>query len=271
MATRRMFSKTIIDSDEFLEMPVSARLLYFDLGMRADDDGFVNPKRIMRITNSTEDDLKVLLAKKYVLNFENKVLVIRDWKINNFIRPDRYTPTIYQEYLKRLQLSNSNQYQLDSGIPDGIPDGGIGKVRLELGKSNNRDTIRSDKPTTRKDIKFPKTDYDIVLEVYQKLKGIKLQGREFEPCQQAIKTMFLSGRTKEQIVDFMSWIASVLEDGKENEKLARQYIWLENWTLDTIKKKMPEYIAGKFAKVAEDDDLIIPSYAKGFQKNAGKN
>ena len=116
-----MFSKIIIDSDEFLEMPVSARLLYFDLGMRADDDGFVSPKRIMRITNSTEDDLKVLLAKKYVLNFENKVLVIRDWKVNNFIRPDRYTPTIYQEYLKRLQITDSNQYQLDTGLPSGIP------------------------------------------------------------------------------------------------------------------------------------------------------
>ena len=121
MATRRMFSKTIIDSDEFLEMPVSARLLYYDLGMRADDDGFVNPKRIMKFTNSTDDDLKVLLAKKYVLNFENKVLVIRDWKINNFIRPDRYTPTIYKEYLKRLQITETNQYQLNSGIPFGIP------------------------------------------------------------------------------------------------------------------------------------------------------
>lgn len=138
MATRRMFSKTIIDSDEFLEMPVSARLLYFDLGMRADDDGFVNPKRILKMTGAAEDDLKVLLAKKYVLNFENKVLVIRDWKVNNFIRPDRYTPTIYQEYLKRLQITDSNQYELPHGIPDDIPDDipvvDAGKVRLELGK-----------------------------------------------------------------------------------------------------------------------------------------
>lgn len=133
-----MFSKTIIDSDEFLDMPASARLLYFDLGMRADDDGFVNPKRVMRITNAATDDLKVLLAKKYIINFENKVLVIRDWKINNFIRPDRYTPTIYQEYLKRLEVSSSNQYQLNSGMSSGIPLGSpsIGKVRLELGKDN---------------------------------------------------------------------------------------------------------------------------------------
>ena len=153
MATRRMFNKTIIDTDEFLDMPISARLLYFDLGMRADDDGFVSPKRIMRITNANNDDLKILLAKKYVINFENKVLVIRDWKVNNFIRPDRYTPTIYQEYLKRLQLTSSNQYQLkvlNSGIPDDIPDdipdGGIGKVRL--GKvSIDKDSIEGEELT----------------------------------------------------------------------------------------------------------------------------
>ena len=131
-----MFSKTIVDSDDFLDMPISARLLYYDLGMRADDDGFVNPKRIIRITNASDDDLKVLLAKKYVLNFEDKVLVIRDWKINNFIRPDRYTPTIYQEYLKKLQLTDSNQYKITSGIPKDIPKVyrgkvSIGKIRLD--------------------------------------------------------------------------------------------------------------------------------------------
>lgn len=139
MAQRRMFSKTIVvDSDDFLEMPVSSRLLYYDLGMRADDDGFVSPKMVMRITGASEDDLKVLLVKKYVLSFENKVLVIRDWKINNFIRPDRYTPTVYREYLNKLKLAENNQYQL-SGIPDVIPVVDPDKVRLgkvRLGKVN---------------------------------------------------------------------------------------------------------------------------------------
>jgi len=118
MANRRMFSKTIIDSDDFLDMPVSARLLYYDLGMRADDDGFVNPKRVMRITGVAGDDLKILLSKKYVLNFENKVLVIRDWKINNWIRAERHTPTIYQEYLKKLKTSDVKRYVLTSGDDD---------------------------------------------------------------------------------------------------------------------------------------------------------
>lgn len=143
MATRRMFSKTIVvDSDDFLDMPVSARLLYYDLGMRADDDGFVSPKMTMKITGASDDDLKVLLAKKYVIGFESKVLVIRDWKVNNFIRPDRYTPTIYKEYLNRLKLAENNQYQLTSGIPDGIPkvypdQVRIGKDRIGKGKKNS--------------------------------------------------------------------------------------------------------------------------------------
>ena len=103
MDQRRMFSLTIIDSDEFLEMPPTARLLYFDLGMRADDDGFIQPTKIMRLTNANVDDLRVLISKKFVIPFnEGKVLVIADWKINNFIRQDRYAQTIFIEYKKPL-------------------------------------------------------------------------------------------------------------------------------------------------------------------------
>jgi len=121
MANRRMFSKLVIDSDDFLDMPISARLLYYDLGMRADDDGFVNPKRVMRLMGASDDDLKVLLSKGYVISFDNKVLVIRDWKINNWIRPERYTPTIYQEYLKKLQLSVVKRYCLPKGNKNVTP------------------------------------------------------------------------------------------------------------------------------------------------------
>lgn len=107
-----MFSLTIVDSDDFLDMPVSARELYFQFGMRADDDGFVNPKRVMRLTRSTDDDLRLLIAKGYVINFDNQILVLRDWKINNLIRPDRYVQTLYQNYLEKLFLNDSGQYEL---------------------------------------------------------------------------------------------------------------------------------------------------------------
>ena len=89
MAERRMFAKTIIDSDSFLDMPVSARLLYYDLGMRADDDGFVNsPKKIMKMIGATQDDLSILILKKFIIPFESGVVVIKHWKIHNYIRKD---------------------------------------------------------------------------------------------------------------------------------------------------------------------------------------
>ena len=98
MAERRMFAKTIIDSDAFLEMPMSAQALYFHLGMRADDDGFINnPKKIQRMVGASEDDLKLLMAKNFIIPFESGVVVIKHWKIHNYIQADRYKPTVYQE------------------------------------------------------------------------------------------------------------------------------------------------------------------------------
>ena len=91
MAERRMFAKSIIDSDAFLDMPMSARLLYYDLSMRADDDGFVNsPKKIMKIVGASVDDMNILIARKFILDFESGVIVIKHWRIHNYIRIDRY-------------------------------------------------------------------------------------------------------------------------------------------------------------------------------------
>lgn len=103
MAKRRMFSQQITESDSFLEMPLSTQALYFHLGMSADDDGFVNnPKRIQRVIGANEDDLKLLMAKNFVLAFESGVVVIKHWKINNYIPKDRYTPTVYEEEKAQL-------------------------------------------------------------------------------------------------------------------------------------------------------------------------
>ena len=111
MAERRMFAKTIIDSDAFIDMPTSARLLYFDLGMRADDDGFVNsPKKIMRMTGASEDDLRMLCAKKFIIPFESGVVVIKHWKIHNYIAKDRYTETKYKEEKSMLFLDENKAY-----------------------------------------------------------------------------------------------------------------------------------------------------------------
>jgi len=113
MADRRMFAKTIIDSDAFLDMPVTSRLLYYDLSMRADDDGFVNaPKKIMRIVGATQDDLNILVYRKFVIPFENGVIVIKHWRLHNYIRKDRYTETKYKEQKATLELDENGAYRM---------------------------------------------------------------------------------------------------------------------------------------------------------------
>lgn len=111
MAEKRMFAKTIIDSDLFLDMPTSSRLFYYDLGMRADDDGFVDsPKKIMKITGATQDDLNILILKNFIIPFESGIIVIKHWKINNSIQKDRYHPTKYINEKNSLVTSENKEY-----------------------------------------------------------------------------------------------------------------------------------------------------------------
>jgi hypothetical protein len=123
MAERRMFAKTIVLSDAFLDMPMSARNLYFTLGMVADDDGFVNnPRSIMRQISATDDDMKVLISKKFVLIFDNGVIVIKHWRINNYLRSDRYKDTKYLEERSHLTLDENGAYHMDTSNKEaGIP------------------------------------------------------------------------------------------------------------------------------------------------------
>lgn len=165
MAERRMFAKTIIDSDAFLDMPLSSQALYFHLSMRADDDGFINnPKKIQRMIGCGDDDLKLLMAKRFILVFESGVIVIKHWRMHNYIRVDRYKPTIYQDEMSQLGVKGNKGYTMNV-LPEpqkqgktgdeqlGIPDGNqvsyqtetqvrLGEVRL--GK-DNKDTM-SGKP-----------------------------------------------------------------------------------------------------------------------------
>lgn len=106
-----MLSKQIIDSDAFLDMPASSQLLYFHLVMQADDEGFVgNPKKVIRMINSAEDDIKILLSKRFVIAFESGVIVIKHWLIHNTIRMDRFNNTSYQEEKKLLFVKENKAY-----------------------------------------------------------------------------------------------------------------------------------------------------------------
>ena len=119
LAERRMFAKTIIDSDAFVDMPLSTQALYFHLSMRADDDGFINnPRKVQRMIGASDDDMKVLLMKRFLIPFDSGIVVIKHWKIHNYIQKDRYKPTVYVEE-KALITSKKN------GAYTELPPGGI--------------------------------------------------------------------------------------------------------------------------------------------------
>ena len=137
MAQRRMISKKIVDTDAFLDMPPTGRLLYYDLLMRADDDGFVsNPRKIMRMTLSSQDDMKILITKEFIIPFETGVCVVKHWRVHNLIRADRYTETEYKTEKETLQIVD-NKYVKQNVIPHDNqmePQVRLGKVRI--GKVN---------------------------------------------------------------------------------------------------------------------------------------
>lgn len=143
MAERRMFAKTIIDSDAFLDMPLSTQSLYFHLSMRADDDGFINnPKKIQRMVGGSDDDLKLLIAKSFIIPFDSGVVVIKHWKIHNYIRSDRYKTTVYTEERAQLFLKENNAYSIDPPadaaecLPLGIPNAHQCGTQDRIGKDS---------------------------------------------------------------------------------------------------------------------------------------
>lgn len=141
-----MFAKTIIDSDAFLDMPASAQALYFHLAMRADDDGFINnPKKVMRIVGASNDDAKILLTKRFLLEFDSGIIVIKHWWMHNYIQKDRYKPTVYQEERAQLSKKPNGAYTFGEGEKlldtECIQD--VSKVEAQdrLGKDRDRDRL----------------------------------------------------------------------------------------------------------------------------------
>lgn len=181
MAERRMFAKTIIDSDAFLDMPHTTQLLYFHLSMRADDDGFINnPKSIIRNARCTEDDMKVLISKKFVIPFESGVVVIKHWKIHNYIRNDRYKETKYKDEKASLAIDENNAYtqhvqgvqiQMSTvGIPsDNQMDTQVRLGKDSIGKYNNISC--AEEPHEMEKEEQLKRDFEIIYAIYPKKVG----------------------------------------------------------------------------------------------------
>ena len=146
MAERRMFAKKITESDAFLDMPSSTQMLYFHLSMNADDDGFVNnPKKIQRMCGASDDDFKLLIAKSFVILFESGIIVIKHWKMHNYIQSDRYRPTDYVDEKSMLGVKRNKAYTLDENkmYTKCIQDVSVGKD--SIGKDSIGESVRGGK------------------------------------------------------------------------------------------------------------------------------
>ena len=172
MAKKRMFSLDIIDTDIFQEMPQTSRLLYYELCMRADDDGFVgNPKKIQKAVGCSEDDFKVLISKQFIIPFETGIIVIKHWKIHNYIAKDRYKTTIYQEEKSQLYQEKNGMYtkciqNVDKMYTKCIPS--IDKNSIDKNSINNIQTKKKFVAPTLEEI-----------QQYIQEKQLKVDGKQF--------------------------------------------------------------------------------------------
>ena len=222
MAERRMFAKTIVLSDAFIDMPLSARCLYFTLGMFADDDGFVNsPKGIMRQAGCSEDDMKVLLAKKFLLAFESGVIVIKHWRINNYLQKDRYNPTKYGDEKATLSLDENGAYQTAKALPEPMytqevyTQDRLGKDRLGKDTNNSADKPHGFTPPNIQDVR-----------AYCKERGNKVDPENFLDFYQSKNWMIGKNKMKDWKAAVRTWERS---EPKQGRMSARQQDSWNKW------------------------------------------
>lgn len=230
MAERRMFAKTIIDSDAFLDMPLSTQCLYFHLNMRADDDGFINnPKKIQRMIGASDDDLKVLMSKNFIIPFENGIVVIKHWKIHNYIRNDRYKETVYQEEKSMLIEKENKAYSL------GIPNGYQMETQVRLGKvSIGKDNIYGQNDQ----------EYEAKFEEFYNKYPKKVKKQE-------VKKWFLKNKPSNELFSSMMNSLEQFRASKDWQKDGGQFIpypstWLnqKRWEDETEKPQKDEWLEG---------------------------
>lgn len=259
VAEKRMFTQKIIDSDAFLDMPLSTQALYFHLNMRADDDGFINnPKRIQRTIGASEDDLKLLIVKRFVICFENGVIVIKHWRMHNTLRKDRYNPTQYQELLGSLEVKDNNAYTEKIGNqlattwqPSGnqlepqysIDKYSIGKESIDKDSvSESDDSAPSQKPS-KKPVKHKYGEYNNVLLTDEELEKLKDEYPDWE----------------ERIERLSSYVASTGKTYKSH------YATIRNWARKDQERRPINQKFSKPTKAEELDDF----YAMAAQFGEG--
>ena len=251
MAERRMFAKTIIDSDAFLDMPLSTQSLYFHLSMRADDDGFINnPKKIQRMIGSSDDDLKVLIAKNFIIPFESGIVVIKHWKIHNYIRNDRYKETVYQEEKSLLETKENKAYTF--GIPSvnqmetqvRLGKVSIGKDSLDKYSISDSDEPEQPTPKKAKPVKHKYGEYNNVLLTDEEMEKLKTEYSDVD----------------ERIERLSSYVASTGKSYKSH------YATIRNWARkDATVKPISRPTYQKQTKADELDDFykMASAWAEG--------
>ena len=227
MADRRMFSKTIIDSDTFLDMPLSAQALYFHLSMRADDDGFINnPKKIQRMIGASDDDCRLLIMKQLIIAFESGVIVIKHWRLHNYIQKDRYKPTLYQNEKSTLELDESKVYtKCIQDVSNMDTQVRLGKVRLGKVKESEDKPHSQKKPYGEfKNVLLTDDEYNLLIE-------------QFGNPEQLIKRLdeYKEQSGKQYNSDYMAIKKWVVEAVKEDE--AKKPPIDETYNIDEINRK----------------------------------
>ena len=277
MAEKRMFTQKIIDSDAFLDMPLSAQALYFHLNMRADDDGFINnPKKIQRMISASEDDLKLLIAKRFVLCFESGVIVIKHWRMHNTLRKDRYNPTQYQDEYSLLTVKENNSYT-DKLLPASAgtetewqPNGN--QLETERKHSIDKYSIDSDKFSIEEN-KEAKT----IRHKYGEYKNVLLSDSDLEK----LKSEFPSDY-EIRIENLSSYIASTGKTYKNHLATIRNWARKENKSPKSTEKKYGNYPQRQYDDAAykrmlnpekpelvEDDDELLAE-AEALRKELAK-
>ena len=184
MAQRRMFSKKVTDTDAFLDMPLSTQALYFHLNMHADDDGFIdNTKTIQRMIGSSDDDRKLLVAKQFLLPFENGVVVIKDWRVHNYIRKDTYNQTMYPNELEQLNINDSGQYERQDLLPytECPRDVDETLTQVRLGKDRKDILSGSDEPDSTRIQKSERDQmFETIWKLYPKKSGKANAKKDFD-------------------------------------------------------------------------------------------
>ncbi|MFR4784865.1 MAG: hypothetical protein ACLUAR_20060 [Pilosibacter sp.] len=279
MANRRMFSLAVVDTDRFMDMPASSQCLYFHLGMRADDDGFVSsPRKITKLVNCSSDDLKILIARGYVLLLGEGLVVITHWKQNNYLRSDRHTPTVYGEELKGLTIINGKYIRSTDGIP--VVD------RMDTQYSIDEDS--KDKDSKDKDSKEQVNSCNDAEEVSSDLKKLVSDRNSSVPSCTGIKMILKDKSFYDVPVDKLEIWKSAYPAVAVESELKKMVAWCEsnperrktrrgitsfiNGWLNRAQDQGNDYIKRtQTAKEDEDDENRRPAsdFYKQFMPGAG--